>query len=487
MTEKEKVKAVTEETKELNTNQQLVALSALIQRANLASRLGQQFGGKRDIYNALGYKKDLTYDDYYNCYDRQDIAGRVVDMPASATWRNVPKIKEDDDEEKDTAFEEAWKGLSKRLKVWHYMERADRLAGIGRYAVLVIGVRGSGTLSDPLEKSSLKKPEDIIYLSPFSERSAEIATWETDPGSPRFGRPLTYKIDFAGDLKGSVRFTAGQQIVHHTRVIHVADGLLEDEVFGRPRLRRVINLFYDMAKVAGGSAEMFWQGAFRGLHADLRDEHELGPDDEKNMTTEIDEYIHGLRRYIRTQGIDLKTLGGETPDPRGVFEVLISLISGATGIPKRILIGSERGELSSSQDETNFNSYIHERQIHFAEPMVLRPFIDKLIEFGALPEPKEPYKVEWPNLFELDDKDKAEIADKKAATIQKYASTITAEEVVPIPEFREKILGLDREPSEEDIAYLQKRLADDLDGDDAVDDEFRQRVRGNRERKGDGR
>ena len=67
----------------------------------------------------------------------------------------------------------------------------------------------------------------------------------------------------------------------------------------------------------------------------------------------------------------------------------MKLISAASGIPLRIMTGSERGELASTQDDGNWASRIEERQLHFAEPMILRPLIDRLIELRALPEPSD--------------------------------------------------------------------------------------------------
>ncbi|MBW2636983.1 MAG: DUF1073 domain-containing protein [Deltaproteobacteria bacterium] len=457
-------------------------MSDIVKRARIASLLGQQFGGERDLYSALGYKKQLTYDDYYALYDRQDIAGRIVNMPASATWRNIPKIKEDDDEETQTPFEKAWEELANRLRVWHHFERVDRLAGIGRYAVLLIGVRGAPDLSTPLEPGSLSGPDDIIYLSPYSEKSATIHSWVTDPADPRFGRPETYEIDLAGTFGEDVTDLSAKpiQIVHHTRVLHVAENLLEDEVYGQPRLKRVVNLLYDLAKVVGGSAEMFWQGAFQGLHANIdKDiEFDLTGDEARKLSEELDEYVHGLRRYIRTRGMSITPLGGTIPDPRGVFEVVISLIAGTTGIPKRILLGAERGELASSQDETNWNSRIMERQQHFAEPVILRPFIDRLIWTGALPAPAEEYTVEWPNLFELSEQEKAEIVAKKAQALQQYASAVTAEEIVPVPEFRREFLGLKGLPSDEDMGVTEERVQADFNLTEAeMSEEFEKQMR----------
>ncbi|WP_158301767.1 anti-CBASS protein Acb1 family protein [Paenibacillus mesophilus] len=452
------------------------ALSLLMQRSGLAGLLGKQFGGRRNMYDVLGYNKNPRYDDYYARYERQDIAGNVIDKPASATWRHAPKLKEDDDENNETAFEAAWNTLTKQLGVNQYMERIDKLAGIGHYAVLLIGVRGSGALNRPLNPGSLRGPGDVLYLTPYGEKRATINKWDTNPNSARFGRPEEYRIDFAIDGSGinGTAFSAQQQLVHHSRVIHVpSEGLLEDEVFGRPRLKRVLNLLDNLEKVAGGSAEMFWQGAYKGLHADLRDDHTLEPGEGQKISEEIDEYIHGLRRYIRTSGMDLKSLDSEIADPTGHFEILMSLISGSTNIPKRILIGSERGELASSQDETNWVAFIKERQERYAEPLILRPLVDKLIAIGALPSPGDPYKVDWPDLFELDDKDRADIGLKKAQAIKAYAPFGETNRVVPVSEFREKVLGL-----EPDHPELEKLDGDDeLDNGDDADVEFVERSR----------
>ncbi len=100
------------------------------------------------------------------------------------------------------------------------------------------------------------------------------------------------------------------------------------------------------------------------------------------------------------------------------FKIIIQLISATTGIPTRILLGSERGELASSQDERNWLSYIASRQTNFAGPVILRPFIDRLIEYGALP--KVEYEIHWPNLFKATNKEKAETHLQKAKATNEY-------------------------------------------------------------------
>lgn len=393
---------MTPEEQRLVANQFVALASALVGRRSLAGILGMQFGTKRDLYAILGYNLTPLYDDYLARYKRQDIAGRVVDLPAQDTWRLPPSVR---DGAPGTAFNRAWEQLADARRVWHYLERTDRLAGVGRFGLLLIGVRDGKPLAEPLQASSLKGPEDVLYLSPFAEGSATISTWTREPQDPRFGLPETYTLQM-----GNEGAPGGSERAHWTRVLHVADDLLEDDVFGRPRLERIYNRLDDLEKIVGGGSEATWQTMDRGLHADVRDEYTLPPDQEESLNAEIEEYIHGLRRFIRTQGVNLNPLGGQVVDPTGLFSIITDLIAAESGIPKRILLGSERGELASTQDEANWARAIASRQTSYAEPTLLRPFIDRLVWAGALPAPQGgAYKVDWPSLFELTPTEKADV------------------------------------------------------------------------------
>jgi hypothetical protein len=120
----------------------------------------------------------------------------------------------------------------------------------------------------------------------------------------------------------------------------------------------------------------------------------LSPQDEQNIKKTMQDYMHQLSRTIYSRGADVKLLNMPVADPSNHVSVILDLIAGSTGIPKRILIGSERGELSSSQDENNFINRVEERQQNFAEPVILRKVVDRFIALGALPDPKG-YDVIW--------------------------------------------------------------------------------------------
>lgn len=425
---------------------QIRTLSAIADRLRLQAGLGTSHGGARDYYQVFGYKRKLSFEDYYSRYDRQDIAGRIVDAPARTTWRKPPLVYETEDSATETPFEKAWNELLKRHRIWHYMQRVDRLAGIGRFAILLLGFRGDDDLAKPVSPGQFKGVDDLLYLAAYHEGSVEINDWVTNPSDPRFGLPNTYKLKL-GSTDGKTGIPRRTVIVHHSRVIHVAEELDEDEVFGRPRLHRVFNLLDDLQKLVGASAEMFWQGAYRGPAVTTREGYQLDETAAEKLAEEIDEYIHGLRRFMRLHGLEVQFPQGQSPDPSKIFDVVMTLIAAVTGIPKRILMGSERGELASTKDEDNWLGRIVERQQQFAEPVILRPFIDRLIEVGILPTPMNGYTVEWPPLFVLSEKDQAEINRIRAETARVLAPDGRVDLLIPRQEARVVFLGLDEEPN----------------------------------------
>jgi hypothetical protein len=197
----------------------------------------------------------------------------------------------------------------------------------------------------------------------------------------------------------------------------------------------------------------------RGLQADVRDGFTGEGQTLDDLEAEIDEYMHKMRRFIRTQGVDIKELGSDVVDPSGLFNALISLVSAASFIPQRILIGSERGEMASTQDQENWAGVIESRQTSFAEPIILRALIDRLVWMGALPAPVNgKYTVTWPSLYKPTEAGQADLADKVASAIQKVAPNGQTDMVIDLDEYREKYLKLAPR-----MAAVQAKILDEED------------------------
>ena len=202
--------------------------SALASRLDFANRAGVTFKGKRDLYAVLGYQRALGPEDYRERWERNGVATRIVETFPKSTWRSGGIVVDDLDPETDTPFEEAWKALDDRLKIWPTFLNVDILAGLGEYALLLLGVRGGGELSEPLPDKFAA--EDLIYLWAFSQEDVEVTRLVSSKDDPRFGQPEEYTLTRIGVPRSETRATAtrgsAHQIVHHSRVIPVAEGLV---------------------------------------------------------------------------------------------------------------------------------------------------------------------------------------------------------------------------------------------------------------------
>lgn len=433
-----------DENKIKTLSKKIQTLTELTNRMALAVSMGQQYGGDRNVYEALGYPLTIKYEEYAARYMRQDIAKAIIDRPVQVTWRGPVEIVESDDDN-ETALEKAWKKMEDDLKLKSRFMRLDKLAGIGRYGVLLLG------LNDTKNKKDFAKPatgtKKLLYVKPLGEGNAKIAKWEDDTSSSRFGKPVTYDVTVYDSNQGS----SIQIVVHHSRVIHITEGMLESEVEGAPRLEVVYNRLMDLEKLIGGDAEMFWRGARPGYTANVAEGFKTSTVLEDALMDQFNEFDHNMRRFLFAEGVDIKALAQQLADPKSHVDVQIQMISASKGIPKRILTGSERGELASTQDREEWLTFVKARREEYAEPNIVRPFIDRCMEYGILPK-VEKYTIKWEDLFAPSEAEKVKIGKDRAEALAKYAASPMAEGVIPPPAFLKHFLGL----SEDDIKLIEE-------------------------------
>ena len=174
----------TKHNNKVDSKQIQTLTSMVVARAQLAANLGQQYGTDRDIYQALGYKLVLSWQDYWTQYSRQDIAKAIIDRPVKATWQGQLELIESEEADK-TPFEQAWYDLNKRLKLRSLLSRVDRLTGIGRYGVLLLGLDDVSN-PDGFMKPVARGKRQLEYVKPFGENYAKIETYETNPKNSRY-------------------------------------------------------------------------------------------------------------------------------------------------------------------------------------------------------------------------------------------------------------------------------------------------------------
>jgi len=452
---------------------QVRGLAALLTRLRLAGLAGQQFGTKRKLYDVFGYNKSLKDLDFVAKYQRQDITSRIIDAPPGATWSNPPKMVK----AKQSLIDE-WEKVVRENKLWSVMQRADRLARLSPFSIIFFGFNDTGNV----EREAQSNVGELLYLRAYSSRLVNEIKLVDDTKEPRFGLPETYKIEFDDPKEKSLtsqRIDIGKTksvIIHASRVIHVIESQLEDPIFGVPIIEKCYNLLDDLIKVAGGTAETYWLTANRGMQADIDKDMDIDPKDAEALSDEFEDYQHELRRIIRTRGVDIKVLDSKTPSPKEVFEMIMALISGTTGIPRRILLGSEAGQLASEQDRANWAERIGERRMLFAEPVILDPVVGLLQSVGILPEGE--WEWEWPSAFILSPLESSMVEAQKAraiGNISRQTGSSTPMQLTSREEARE-IIGLEGDLSESD---LLTPLPEDSDPfEDEEDDGDRRRREG---------
>jgi len=442
--------------------------NALASRSALARKL---FDPRRDMNDECGYPRteSITREEYKELYDREAVATRVVEVLPMETWKVTPEVFEVADEDVVTEFEEAWSNIANDLRsnswyqdeegnpIWEYLLRLDILSGIGSFGALLLGVDDGADLRDPMKSG--RKGSKLIYLRPFDESLVDITQYDTDERSPRYGQPILYNVKFGDPTTDDYSFNTRQ--VHWTRVIHVADNIGSSEVWGVPRMRPVFNRLYDLRKLYGGSAEMFWRGGFAGIS--LETLPELGADvviDKDAIRNEMENFMNGLQRYLALSGMTAKSLAPQVSDPTGQINVQIEAICVRLGIPKRIFVGSERGELASSQDDKTWSGRLKSRQTNHVTARIIIPLIDRLIWAGILPEP-EGYSVVWPDMHTPSDLEKMDIAVKKTEAMAKYVSG-NVESIMSPVDYLTRVLELSQEDAESIMGNVEEALKEKI-------------------------
>jgi len=232
----------------------------------------------------------------------------------------------------------------------------------------------------------------------------------------------------------------------------------------------------DIEKISGGSAEMYWRGAFPGLFLGTQQSSDGTPapfpvgEDLQELKDQIEDYIHSLTRYVALQGMDVKQLQPQVESPEPAINTQILLISSGTGIPQRILTGSERGELASSMDQENWTSRVIERRADFAEDIILRRFVERVAKYGIL-KPPEVWAFSWPDMQTLNEERQARVSKDRSVAIREYSMNPDATLLYPVELWYKTVMGL----NDEEIAFameLHDKYAKEFkkEGDDSVGD-----------------
>lgn len=423
---------------------------------------GDPLNDTHKIDRDCGYKRNLVVADYQEMYDREGIATRLVEIMPEECWKVTPTVYETEDVEEVTEFEKAMEDLLREIDIWHFLHRADILAGVGQYGVILLGVDdGAATLAEPIQpKEGLK----LIFMQPLGQQQAVIEKINRDKNSEYYGQPEIYKCKLSGD---PLQATNDPQTVedlsdvkvHRSRILHLAEELGASNVYGRPIQQTVWNRLIDLRKILGGSAEGLWRAGFPYLNFNATGDVDMTPQEKAELKEELVLLTEGLQRALATRNLEAKTLAMSVQSPADAFMVQLKAISIARRIPLRKLMGSEEGKLAAEQDSESWVERVMGRRERYLTP-VIRRFVKWLIEYGILPAPAEEndFTIAWPDPRMPSKKEVAETARDIAAALKAYIDS-GASTLMPPEFFFTLVLNLSIEETREILEKAEEEIA----------------------------
>jgi hypothetical protein len=393
---------------------------------------------RRDIDDECGFPKDpVRLEVYQRLFDRHPIANRYVSIMDDECWQETPEVYETEDPDKVTEFEDRFDHLGDNLlnelhatgaeenfyedqescsnPVYSFLKRWGVEAGIGEYGVMFLGFNDKkSSLQQPLKRGSADK---LLFIRVFSQSEAQVQTWDQDPESPRYGRPLTYSLDLIAhqtvtSITGS-RSYGSLDGVHYSRVLHLTKDPGSDNYLSRPLLRPVLNDILSLSKPLYGSGEGYWRSGLPTFLA--KTDPKLGGSVRINrarIRDQIEQWTNTLQKSLIANGWSLEAISGQVQDPSAFIDKHIESICIKGAYPKRVFLGSERGELASSDDAKKWEARKREYRKNLITPKQIVPFTNRCIYAGVLPAPKS-YYASWTTDEHLTDAEKADIFVKK--------------------------------------------------------------------------
>jgi len=365
-------------------------------REMLSQTLGKSFGGKRDIYEAAGFIKNPTFDNYYQKYKR-GLGGTIIDIMPKLCFSKFPEIYVNDtlNETVDNIF---------KNKLNFNLLKADKLSGINNFACIFLGFNDGNNIDTEVINAS-----ELIYTSTYMESQIQIKTYETNTSSLRFGQPLIYSL-----ISDNRTFD-----VHYTRILHVAENPTLTSFLGTPRLERVLNNLDNIDKIIGAAGESYFKNFSSGMSFNMDPEAEITDTMMEKMTEEIDSFENGLSRFLKLRGVEPKKLDSDSVAPTEYINTEIKLISGILEIPTRLLIGSENNKVSSITDDKNMENKVQNRRDQYLTPFLYKPMLQRLIDVNII-EDKE-YEINWKQTNNLSESETVKNNLIKATILEKLS------------------------------------------------------------------
>ncbi len=466
----EEVKQEVEQDEELNVSELELLLNRMepiVNRALAGGRMSERrsHSGNRNYDKQLGYTIDVDESEIWTRYERSPELQRAVNKIPDTSWGRVPTVSVDGDTE--NPFVEAFNKFAKEHGLWKVLKQADKLSRLYRYAIIVIGYRDGmpgdlltpNNVTSPLNVPGLPKENKVLYLTAYGSADVSINKWEKDRFNKRYRLPLTYQLierELAEGQSGDSQNVRNDVTVHHSRVLHIAYDAVRSKVYGTPVSIKIWDVLDDILKGVSGAIEGTWRIAVaQKMLLKLKDGVAWARDPSSDnyskqsqaLSDRLDRMIHNMTSALVASDIeDIENLQGDPVDPTAIAEVSWKRIAMTIDTPMNIYMGSQSGELASTQDMTSWISTVVHEQYTQNEANILMPLIQDLIDNEILPDPGGEVRIGqwdaeleawvWPMPILRDPQQDAKIMEARARAIRMYQEARNSGAVITDNEIR---------------------------------------------------
>ena len=357
--------------------------------------------------------REIQPQELINMYRGDWLSRKIVDLPITdcmRVWRSW---------QADEKLIEVIEGAEKRHQVRAKLAQALRWARLFGGSAILIG-DGASRPDQSFDPANLRKG-GLRYLTVLHRREIVAGQLDDDPQSPYFRQPKDYKLQ--SNKMGSVQ-------VHPSRVIRFIGSERPDfeansEGWGDSILQVVYDAVHHAGLTNAAIAELIHDAKVdvikvQNLETHLSTKEGTAALEKRFSLANMLKSINNMLLLGDSEEWERKqTTFTGLPD---VLKAYMQIVAGAADIPATRLLGQSPGGLNST-GESDLRNY-YDSLDSYRDDVILPALetLDVLLWRDAMGSVPTDAFFAFGALWQLTDKEKAELADKKASITQKYVN-----------------------------------------------------------------
>lgn len=373
----------------------------------------------------------LSDEECARLYELDGIAARIVDAVPRHAMRHPPTLVIG-----DAATSAAVKARLDDLGAWELLQQAWSWGRMVGGAGVFIGADDGRDPSLPLDVDSVRS---VRFLVSADRRDLQPINWHSDPLSPRYGTPSTYRLLRQGGTTTSTAEVHADRVMRFDGVPTTKRRRMERQGWGDSVLQRTYVELQAARGAFAGAGTLIHEASVvtvgvKGLMGLMASD----PTDTLKTRFEVMQRMMGIGRWLMHDADGETVSRLEVGALTGVVDVMdrfVNFLSAVSGIPVTVLMGQAPAGLNATGDADLRNWY---DEVAAERERVLRPRLERLVRMilrakdgptrGVEP---DGWRIEFPSLWQRTETEEAELRAKQATTDAMYIDkgVLTPEEV----------------------------------------------------------